>query len=95
MESPYKAEIRAHLKAAAGRIAIDSQESLRFFPMRDPTIAVTELAIKGRAVAAQPQLNRGARSTPLLGDEEGSSDAHCAHPMRCRAQSLLPEGSRR
>jgi hypothetical protein len=46
-----KADILAYMKHATGRVAADSVEQMRIFPMQDPDIAVVELSIKGRALA--------------------------------------------
>lgn len=45
-----KPEILGYMKAAAGRVAIDSVALARVFPMHDPAVAVAEFAIKGRAL---------------------------------------------
>jgi ketosteroid isomerase-like protein len=45
-----KAEILAYMKHATGRVAADSVESMRVFPMQDPDMAVIEVSIRGRAL---------------------------------------------
>jgi len=46
-----KADILAYMKHATGRVAMDTVEQMRVFPMQDPDIAVVELSFKGRALA--------------------------------------------
>ena len=53
-----KADILAYMKHATGRIAADAVTQMRFFPMRDPDIAVVELSIKGRALASGAPYNQ-------------------------------------
>ncbi|MEI9991288.1 MAG: nuclear transport factor 2 family protein [Rhizomicrobium sp.] len=44
-------DILDYMKAASGKIAIDAVARARIFPMQDPTVAVAEFAIKGRALS--------------------------------------------
>jgi ketosteroid isomerase-like protein len=53
-----KADILAYMKHATGRIAADSVEQMRVFPMQNPDIAVVELTIKGRALANDAPYNQ-------------------------------------
>jgi len=53
-----KADILAYMKHATGRVAADSVEYMRVFPMLDPDIAVVELSIKGRALANNAPYNQ-------------------------------------
>ncbi len=52
-KSLYKghAEILAYMKAASGKIAIDSVERMCVHPMLDPGMGMVEVSIRGRAVA--------------------------------------------
>ena len=53
-----KTEILEYMRSAAGRIAIDSIERMRLFPMQDPEVAAVELAIKGRATTTNRPYNQ-------------------------------------
>ena len=53
-----KADILAYMKHATGRVAADSVEQMRIFPMLDPGMAVVELSIKGRVIASDTPYNQ-------------------------------------
>ena len=53
-----KADILAYMKHATGRVAADSVEHMRVFPMLDPDLAVVELTIKGRVLANDAPYNQ-------------------------------------
>lgn len=53
-----KAEILAYMRATPGRVAIDSVDQMRFFPMQDPAVAVVELTVKGHIPATAATYNQ-------------------------------------
>ena len=53
-----KREILAYMSGTTGKVAIDGTESMRLFPMQDPTMAVVELTIKGHVPASGAAYNQ-------------------------------------
>lgn len=53
-----RAEILAYMSATPGRVAVDAVDQARLFPMRDPTVAVAELTIRGHAPATGAPYNQ-------------------------------------
>jgi len=53
-----KADILAYMKRATGRVAMDSVEKMRIFPMLEPDIAVVELSFKGRVLENDAPYNQ-------------------------------------
>jgi ketosteroid isomerase-like protein len=53
-----KADILAYMTHATGRVAADSVEQMRVFPMQDPGMAVVELTIKGRSLTNAAPYNQ-------------------------------------
>ena len=53
-----KADILAYMKHASGRVAADSVEQMRIFPMLDPGMVVVEMSFKGRALANDAPYNQ-------------------------------------